>query len=188
MPNWCENKVSFSGPAEDLEKLRKLIGTDEQPISFQQIKPMPQSLDMASGSSILGYEVVYGDAEKVLGYPWVIAAGITTRDGLIQYLEKERPEYLELAEQYKSNLDRFGFSDWYGWRIANWGTKWDVGADDIQVVDDSPEYLSLEFYTAWSPPEGIYAALLELFDEHKLDVQATWFYDEPGMQFAGYLS
>ena len=61
MPNWCENRVNFSGPAEDLEKLRKLIGTDEQPISFQQIKPMPQSLDMASGSSILGYEVVYGD-------------------------------------------------------------------------------------------------------------------------------
>ena len=188
MPNWCENIVSFSGAAKDLEKLKKLIGTDEQPISFQKIKPMPQALDMDSGSSILGYEVVYGDVEKVLGYPWVKAAGITTREELIRHLEKERPEYLEAAEQYKSNIDRYGFRDWYDWRIANWGTKWDVEANDIQVVDDNPGYLSLAFFTAWSPPEGIYDALLELIDENKLDVQATWFYDEPGMQFAGYLS
>lgn len=188
MPNWCENIVSFSGAAKDLEKLKKLIGTDEQPILFQKIKPMPQALDMDSGSSILGYEVVYGDVEKVLGYPWVKAAGITTREELIRHLEKERPEYLEAAEQYKSNIDRYGFRDWYDWRIANWGTKWDVEANDIQVVDDNPGYLSLAFFTAWSPPEGIYDALLELIDENKLDVQATWFYDEPGMQFAGYLS
>jgi len=188
MPNWCENVVSFSGAAKDLEKLKKLIGTDEQPILFQKIKPMPQALDMDSGSSILGYEVVYGDVEKVLGYPWVKAAGITTREELIRHLEKERPEYLEAAEQYKSNIDRYGFRDWYDWRIANWGTKWDVEANDIQVVDDNPGYLSLAFFTAWSPPEGIYDALLELIDENKLDVQATWFYDEPGMQFAGYLS
>ena len=188
MPNWCENIVSFSGAAKDLEKLKKLIGTDEQPILFQKIKPMPQALDMDSGSSILGYEVVYGDVEKVLGYPWVKAAGITTREELIRHLEKERPEYLEAAEQYKSNIDRYGFRDWYDWRIANWGTKWDVEANDIQVVDDNPGYLSLSFFTAWSPPEGIYDALLELIDENKLDVQATWFYDEPGMQFAGYLS
>ena len=188
MPNWCENIVSFSGAAKDLEKLKKLIGTDEQPILFQKIKPMPQALDMDSGSSILGYEVVYGDVEKVLGYPWVKAAGITTREELIRHLEKERPEYLEAAEQYKSNIDRYGFRDWYDWRIANWGTKWDVEANNIQVVDDNPGYLSLSFFTAWSPPEGIYDALLELIDENKLDVQATWFYDEPGMQFAGYLS
>lgn len=34
MPKWCENKVTFSDPAEDIEKLNNLIGTEEQPISF----------------------------------------------------------------------------------------------------------------------------------------------------------
>lgn len=188
MPNWCENRVEFSGPAGDLEKLRKLIGTDEQPISFQKIKPMPQELDVESGSCSLGYDVVYGDAEKVLNYPWVKATGITDREGLICYLKKEHPDYLELAERYKSNLERYGFTDWYGWRIANWGTKWDIGPEDVQVLDESPGYLGVEFYTAWAPPEGIHAALLELFDKQRLDVHVTWFYNEPGMQFAGYLS
>lgn len=188
MPNWCENRVSFSGPVEDIEKLKKLIGTDEQPISFQVIHPMPQDLDIESGSCQLGYDVVYGDVQKVLGYPWVEAKGITTREGLIQYLEEQHPDYLKLAEQYKSNLDRYGFSDWYGWRVQNWGTKWDVDASRIQVLDDSPGYLSLEFDTAWSPPDGVYAALLDLIDKHTLNVHLTWFYDEPGMQFAGYLS
>ena len=188
MPNWCENRVDFSGSAEDIEALKPLIGTDEQPISFQKIKPMPQNLEIESGSSEIGYEVMYGDVQKVLSYRWVQEAGITSQEELIGYLEKQHPAYLKRAEQYKSNLDRYGHKTWYGWRIEHWGTKWDLDPTSIQVVNDSAGDYSLVFYTAWAPPEGIYAAIQDLIDEHKLDVQITWFYDEPGMQVAGYLS
>ena len=45
------------------------------------------------------------------------------------------------------------------------------------------EILELEFDTAWSPPEEICYALREMFKE----VNISWFYDEPGMECAGYL-
>ena len=69
---------------------------------------------------------------------------------------------------------------WYHWCIANWGTKWELSELDIEYVDD--EILELTFSTAWSPPEGI---MQELKDKYP-DLGFTCFYDEPGMEVAGY--
>ena len=69
---------------------------------------------------------------------------------------------------------------WYNWRVANWGTKWDCY--DLSIDEDEQE-LNLQFNTAWSPPEEICRALKEKFE----DADIQWFYDEPGMEFAGYL-
>ena len=70
---------------------------------------------------------------------------------------------------------------WYHWNNANWGTKWDVDPDCDHLDENSFE---CEFETAWSPPEEIYYALRKQFP----DVDISWFYDEPGMQVAGYLN
>ena len=69
---------------------------------------------------------------------------------------------------------------WYYWCIDNWGTKWDVS--DLSIDYDDSEQLELEFSTAWSPPEGI---VQELRDKYP-DLSFTCFYDEPGMEVAGY--
>ena len=69
---------------------------------------------------------------------------------------------------------------WYHWCINNWGTKWELSELDIEY-DDS-EQLNLTFSTAWSPPEGIVAELKERYP----DLSFTCFYDEPGMEAAGY--
>ena len=69
---------------------------------------------------------------------------------------------------------------WYDWRVQNWGTKWDCY--DLSIDEDEQE-LNLEFNTAWSPPEEICRALKDKFE----DADIQWFYDEPGMEFAGYL-
>ena len=68
---------------------------------------------------------------------------------------------------------------WYHWCIENWGTKWDVSELDIEYDD---ECLELTFSTAWSPPEGI---MQELKDKYP-DLGFSCFYDEPGMEIAGY--
>jgi len=78
-------------------------------------------------------------------------------------------------------IKEYGFDNWYDWRIHNWGTKWDV--DDVAVVDNDDDYISFSFDTAWGPPDGIHQELNNKFP----DLSITWFYDEPGMQFAGYL-
>ena len=70
---------------------------------------------------------------------------------------------------------------WYHWNIQNWGTKWDACHVEIEYYDDSQ--IEMRFDTAWSPPEPICNRLREMFD----DIHISWFYDEPGMEFAGYL-
>ena len=72
-------------------------------------------------------------------------------------------------------------SRWYDWNIANWDTKWDItNSVDIEAEEDM---LELNFSTAWSPPESICHKLREMFP----DVSISWFYDEEGMEVAGYL-
>ena len=70
---------------------------------------------------------------------------------------------------------------WYDWRIQNWDTKWDCY--DVEVTDNDPECLEIQFNTAWSPPE----AICERIREDYPDVSVSWFYDEPGCEIAGYL-
>lgn len=46
-----------------------------------------------------------------------------------------------------SNKEKYGYRDWYSWRVAseNWGTKW----GDYDGYYDNGVY---QFTTAWSPP------------------------------------
>ena len=72
---------------------------------------------------------------------------------------------------------------WYHWNIQNWGTKWDITAEQIEMDSYDSEQLEIEFATAWSPPEPICFKLREMFP----DLSFSWFFDEPGMEVAGYL-
>lgn len=70
---------------------------------------------------------------------------------------------------------------WWHWRANNWGTKWEPSIYSSGIISDGSDeiVLSLSFDTAWSPPEGIYATLVE----KGFDVKA--FYIESSMGFAG---
>jgi len=71
---------------------------------------------------------------------------------------------------------------WHGWRNANWGVKWDIGSG-VDCSYDDKDMLKYEFLTPWGPPTELCFYLREKFT----DLDITWFYDEPGSQFAGYL-
>ena len=78
-------------------------------------------------------------------------------------------------------------NEWdYDWCTENWGTKWELNADDIGYEGDE-ECLDYEFNTAWSPPEGIYNALYDWAEANAIDMHIQWFYNESGMELAGYL-
>jgi hypothetical protein len=68
--------------------------------------------------------------------------------------------------------------DWWNWRVANWGTKWDVGGDNtyIERISDTEMYMS--FDSAWAPP----VAALQTRD----DISYKLYYCEPGMAFCGF--
>ena len=105
-------------------------------------------------------------------------------------LPNEKGEFPKL-EQHKGKdgevmWETYNFPDgknddrWYYWCIDNWGTKWECSELDIEYSDD--EILELTFSTAWSPPEGVMNKLKEKYP----DLSFTCFYDEPGMEIAGY--
>jgi hypothetical protein len=80
-------------------------------------------------------------------------------------------------EQEKVNRDKYGYSSWYDWSIANWGTKWDISLDSVDNPDANT--VTASFESAWSPPIAAYERLMEL----GFEIEA--FYYEPGMQYVG---
>lgn len=71
-----------------------------------------------------------------------------------------------------------GYQSWYDFCVARWGTKWEVDCEPVDVHPDST-VVTASFDSAWSPPIGVYAELVE----QGFGVRA--FYHEPGMCFAG---
>lgn len=97
---------------------------------------------------------------------------------------KDTPAHLNKDSWEDSNHKAFeetGSPHWYAWCCSEWGTKWDCCEPRIDNMDE--DMVQYYFSTAWSPPHGIYDKLVEEFPE----VNISWFYDEPGMQVAGYL-
>lgn len=87
----------------------------------------------------------------------------------------------ELEAKSKSNLEKYGYANWYDWCTTNWGTKWD--AYDIELVSEHYEgdiaELTLTFDTAWCPPIAFYDELVE----QGFEVYAM--YNEFGCAFCG---
>lgn len=64
-------------------------------------------------------------------------------------------------------------SDWYRWRLDNWGCKWDVADFSLEEYDDD---FRLSFQTPWSHPLPIVKRLGGLFPALRFEV----FYCEDG--------
>ena len=81
-------------------------------------------------------------------------------------------------------------ADLYNWKVANWGTKWDIGycgdLDNKIAEKDLDNNVPLDFCvgfdSAWSPPVNAYETLHTM----GFDIEAYWC--ESGMCFAGEFS
>lgn len=69
-------------------------------------------------------------------------------------LNKSEEEAEALRQKFRAD---YGATCWYDWCTKKWGTKWN-SYDHFDV-----EGFDLAFYTAWSPPEGVYRELTERF-------------------------
>lgn len=90
----------------------------------------------------------------------------------------------EFAQALAGNKE-FEYSDWYYWRLANWGTKWDLDTDTTYVgevvVQDDNASVSLSYDTAWSPINDFWLKVSEMFPKVRIDNR----YYEEGMNFIG---
>ena len=174
MPNWVKNKITFEGTSDKIEEMLKSIQSvdkngDINYIDFEKIAPMPESLNIESGSStdtgVALIKYLNGDdseLKKMLSYQWVVNAGIKTAEELFEDFKK-RGDYEKIIEHGKKaifNLENYGHTSWYSWAIENWGTKWN---STESYYDEYDEVLGFE--TAWSTPEPVIAELSCLYPE-----------------------
>jgi hypothetical protein len=72
----------------------------------------------------------------------------------------------------------YEYDNWYEWRIANWGTKWDLA--DLNV-DRSERTIFLNYNTAWAPNIPFWTYFSNVYPSLKI----THNYLEEGMCFIG---
>lgn len=83
-------------------------------------------------------------------------------------------------ERSNALYEKYGFSSWYDWQVAHWGTKWDANTyDKLDDLPDTATSVCLSFDTAWSPPIDFYQHM----EEEGFKIEA--FYYESGMAFCG---
>ena len=167
MPNWCNNRVTvWSDNTSDMQEFKELVkGENGRPFSFNSIIPMPEELQTVQSpvrimteEEIEEYKKEHSDSE------WMIGT-------------------LPITQEYSDELDaKYGDNNWYDWCINNWGVKWDC-ADGTITEEFADLELTYRFDTPWGPPQEIYNYLEARFPE----IHIQWFWDEPGMEQAGYL-
>ena len=157
MPNHCHNRVTIW--SEDQATIENLKNLFEDENIFGQIIPEPD---------------------------WPNTP-LMSKD--VQGIVYDRGKVGELPVKLIDPWERYVFQStgrsddrWYDWRVQNWDTKWDCY--DVDIIDEDPENMEIQFNTAWSPPEAICDALREKYQD---TVAISWFYDEPGCEIAGYL-
>ena len=94
-------------------------------------------------------------------------------------LEGNAPHQKSDSFEAKRLRKQHGHDNWYDWCCDNWDTKWN--SSDAMLSEDG-DGLNYEFQTAWGPPIKVIEAIREQYP----DLGITAFYDEPGMEIAGY--
>lgn len=72
--------------------------------------------------------------------------------------------------------------DWYSWSVQNWGTKWEMDPNYVELNDINDQvFISVQGDTAWSPP----VELLRYISERFTDVKCHITFYEQGMDYVG---
>lgn len=90
------------------------------------------------------------------------------------------PRKAENDAKCEANQAKHGYPTWYEWKLAKWGTKWDVSNEDsdLEVPEDATS-VDINFDSAWSPPIEFYGQM------EALGFKVTAYYWEPGMNYCG---
>lgn len=198
MPNWCFNKVVIVGEKEDISKLRELIGQND--FDFNKIIPMPTEIDEESVGQTVGNTRAFIDGSTKIAH-----IDLRCKNSKLTFQKDGQPTetfyslanaiiegYLVCPECIKEEkfdkpikdgvalVQKYGFDNWYDWRRANWGTKWNACDSAIKWTDKK---ILLYFNTAWRPADKIYQKLVEMFPNLKI----KWDYFDEQEEYQGSL-
>lgn len=171
MPNWCENDLTVSGPADDVKRFKEFAkGTvlgDKQILCADKFIPYPKSYLDADRKAQKQEKLREKYEAKLL------AQELSPQDA--------RQKAYQKYPHVDSGFNKGG----YRWCVDNWGTKW--GFCHTELVEDSKfeneRTLIYRTDTAWSPPLPIVIKMGEKFPKLIFDLR----YFEAGMCFNGLL-
>ena len=166
MPNHVTNNLEFHCDANRCQEILEYLRVDGEvlgSIDFNKLIPMPEALNIESGSrgseGCELYRKFLSEAEKV--------GTEVEREQIYQkYVSMcgDDPQKLKLGKQYYENLRDYGATDWYEWRWDHWGTKWN--AYDYTPIEQCTDRIS--FNTAWSSIPKIIEKLSEHFNDQTI--------------------
>lgn len=153
MPNWCENTLKVTGNPEQLKDfVSKVITIHEdgrEELTMNNLYPTPPEL------------LEVGAPASYTGDP------------------KDEEAKAEFKKQLEELVTKYGHTDWYNWRVHNWGTKWDIG--ECFITENSDEEVVISFDSAWSPPLTFFRYASEQYPELDFSI----LFSEPGQEYCG---
>lgn len=219
MPNYCHNHLSIEGPIDAIKTFMSKVavteGERQTPLTFNGHVPEPSEAEYAALEETQkivctmcggrGIRPVNAEEAKAYG-----AKRWEDSWADMDWLKAEAAKPVD--DRAKCNVcggegrELPFFGGWYGWRTANWGTKWDAvfgdygvalsnveGADPQATVDlqgrmfvPSGERATViyDFDTAWGPP----STWLERTAELEPELTFVMSYGEAGMDFGGEIT
>lgn len=153
MPNWCNNTLFVEGDLNALSDFKKRVlkVNEHNTINFTMEELYPTPAELLEQSSPNMWR---GEEDDI--------------DGKLEFEKKLD----ELKEKY-------GHTDWYNWRVENWGTKWDVAESEVDEMDG--ESLIVHYNTAWAPNSEFIVFASKVYPSLKFRLS----FEEPGMGFCG---
>ena len=192
MANYCSNRLRISGdPVRIAELAARIIRPDpkrpsEMLFDFDGILPVPEGLGdvlpcnrYETGWAQLDDGVLVKNTEETIGpvlYGRLKEESVarqfdwnTLTVGHINRYLQDKPELQkrlglkpEAAKQVLLNVGRYGEPDCWTWRLHRRGCLWDAQDCQVEVSDG---LIDVFFYTDWSPPEGVYAAVCAAYPD-----------------------
>lgn len=174
MPNHIKNIITLKGDEQKIREMLEEIQYDELglgTVDFNKIIPMPESLNIESGSrtdrglkaysDFIDVYVFSRNAEEALN-----ALQNIPRESENAFLRKRsdvKADEWELGKTAWNNVQNYGASTWYEWCTNNWGTKWNAYG-----YDEGTDYSAsgnLHFQTAWSAPHPVIKKLAQMYPD-----------------------
>lgn len=170
MPNHLMSRLHFSGDRNRILEVLGAIKGEETLFDFNKVLPMPESLDIESGSrtdrglkaykSFITVYTMDGTAEKdLLNIPK------ESEEIFLKACPNINRNEWELGKTAFQNEQKYGAATGYEWHINNWGSKW--SAYRTEMLDDS----TIQFNTAWSDVKPVILALSQKFPDVEMNYQ-----------------
>jgi len=190
MPNHVTNILKFWGDRLKISEMTENIKNDNfvfPSIDFNKLIPMPEELNITSGSNTNRGLEAYKNFIEVY-----TLAGTREDADLLNIPEESEKAFLdlrtdidhndwELGKKAFQNELKYGAPTWYEWCVGNWGTKWN--AYDFEESGNAKD--TIKFDTAWSAPHPVIAKLAEMYLD--IEIEHEWADEDIGYNCGKYV-